>query len=295
MKALKRKSASIPNSRWLAYATAGAAFCFFISTNAHAQLYIGSGAVPGVVGEYNPKTGRTINANFITGLEYPSGLAVSGNTLLVAEELKDRMGAYDATTGEEINANFITGVDRPTDLAMSGNNLYVLYSYGSTVGLYDATTGATINAAFIGGGPANLSALVILGKKLYVADPIHETVSVYSAVTGTLISKDFIQSLNAPVALAISGNRTLLVANADTDSVGEFASPNNGSLINANFITGATSPLARLNNYLYMVNSSNRWANTMPVRGRPSTVIWSRCHLVSEVSPCVSLIRMRHD
>ena len=41
------------------------------------------GSVNGTVGEYNATTGAAINANFITGLDYPYGLALSGNKLLV--------------------------------------------------------------------------------------------------------------------------------------------------------------------------------------------------------------------
>jgi hypothetical protein len=39
MKALKRKSASIPNSRWLAYATAGAASAFISANSAEAEVH----------------------------------------------------------------------------------------------------------------------------------------------------------------------------------------------------------------------------------------------------------------
>ena len=47
--------------------------------NACAQLYIaqqGAGERSGVVREYDAATGDAINANFITGLNYPFGLAV---------------------------------------------------------------------------------------------------------------------------------------------------------------------------------------------------------------------------
>jgi hypothetical protein len=80
-----------------------AAFCILCSS-ARAQLYVGEDGTSGVVGEYNPNTGRTINANLITGLNTPSGLAFSGNNLLVADTANNRVGEYDATTGAVINA-----------------------------------------------------------------------------------------------------------------------------------------------------------------------------------------------
>jgi hypothetical protein len=39
MKALKRKSATIPNSRWLAYATAGVASAFTYANSAQAAIH----------------------------------------------------------------------------------------------------------------------------------------------------------------------------------------------------------------------------------------------------------------
>jgi len=43
--------------------------------NAHAQLYVTQRGA-GIVGEYDATTGFAINANFITGLNGPIGLAV---------------------------------------------------------------------------------------------------------------------------------------------------------------------------------------------------------------------------
>jgi hypothetical protein len=54
------------------------------------------------VGEYNATTGAAINANFITGLNYPTGLAVSGNILFVASRNRGTVEEYNATTGAAI-------------------------------------------------------------------------------------------------------------------------------------------------------------------------------------------------
>jgi hypothetical protein len=43
--------------------------------NSHAQLYVAQ-ASANIVSEYDAKTGAPINANFITGLNFPDGLAV---------------------------------------------------------------------------------------------------------------------------------------------------------------------------------------------------------------------------
>jgi hypothetical protein len=43
---------------------------------ARAQLYVTQGGTGGIVSKYNATTGAAINANFITGLITPVGLAV---------------------------------------------------------------------------------------------------------------------------------------------------------------------------------------------------------------------------
>jgi len=97
-----------------------AAALWAMPKNAHAQLYVTS--IPpvgliGVVGEYDAKTGAAISPSFITGLSEPSGLAVKGNTLFVAN-FGGTVGEYDATTGAAINASFITGLSEPSGLAV---------------------------------------------------------------------------------------------------------------------------------------------------------------------------------
>jgi WD40 repeat protein len=102
------------------------------------------------VREYNATTGAAINANLITQLSAPTGLAAQSNTLFVANSGSSTVGKYDATTGEAINANFITGAGLPTALAVLGDTLFVANQSG-TVGKYDASTGEAINANFLTG------------------------------------------------------------------------------------------------------------------------------------------------
>jgi hypothetical protein len=63
--------------------------------------------------------GAVINANFITGLNYPARLALSGNDLFVSNYVGGTVGEYDATTGALINANFITGLSYPDGVAVA--------------------------------------------------------------------------------------------------------------------------------------------------------------------------------
>src|SRR5206468_3447556 len=92
-----------------------------LSNTAHAQLYVSQQA--GRVGEYDAITGAAINANFITGTNYPIRLELSGNNLFVANQSVGTVSKYDATTGA--GGPFFGGVSNPLGLALFGNNLFV--------------------------------------------------------------------------------------------------------------------------------------------------------------------------
>ena len=54
----------------------------------------------GTIGEYNATTGAVINASLVSGLNDPSGIAVSGGNLSVIEPwAAAQIGEYNATTG----------------------------------------------------------------------------------------------------------------------------------------------------------------------------------------------------
>jgi hypothetical protein len=72
----------------------------------------------GTVGKYHTQTGAVINDGFIKGLNYPTALAVLGDTLFVVNSGNGTIGAYDTKTGAAINANFIAGLKNPNALAI---------------------------------------------------------------------------------------------------------------------------------------------------------------------------------
>ena len=80
----------------------------------------------------NTHAGGAISPSFITGLNNPYGLAVSGNTLFVANYAGNTVGKYSVTSGRAINANFITGLNAPIGLAMFGLTLFVTNYTGNT-------------------------------------------------------------------------------------------------------------------------------------------------------------------
>jgi len=99
----------------------------------HAQIYV-TNFVSGTIGEYNATTGATINSAWVSGLDSPYGLALSGGKLFVANE-GGPVGVYDAATGATINASLISlGV--PVGIAVSGNKLFVVDRANGTIGEY---------------------------------------------------------------------------------------------------------------------------------------------------------------
>jgi hypothetical protein len=231
---------------------------------AGAQLYVTQGGTGGFVSKYNTTTGALIKAHFITQLNGPTGLAVSGTDLFVAIETANKVGKYNATTGAVINANFITGLHAPffgLVLNTSARRLFVTNTtiVTNTVGEYNATTGAPINASLITGliepqglafmGPTPLSSVPFL----FVANFGNNTVGKYDAKTGTVINASFI-TVPSPTGLALLGN-TLFVGSFASYTVGAYDATT-GAPINASLITGLNRPvgLALLGNNLFVVN-----------------------------------------
>ena len=104
----------------------------------------------GFVGKYRATDGAALNANFITGLSNPEGLALLGRTLFVADFGSNTVGAFDIKTGDAIW--FINGLRGPEGMAVGGlfvDTLFVANFNNGTVGKYDAITGAEIDAKFI--------------------------------------------------------------------------------------------------------------------------------------------------
>ena len=198
---------------------------------------------------YDATTGAAISTGFITGLSYPDGLALSGNTLFVSNQNPGTIGVYDATTGAAINGRFITGLDRPGRLVVSDNNTLFAIS-GNTVGAYNATSGVSINGSF-SRGLSDAVGLAVSGTTLFVSDfgigvQGAGTVSTYNTTTGAVINAPLITGLSGPEGLAISGN-TLFVASfgsfppvAGAATVGAY-NATTGAAIAAKFITGLTA------------------------------------------------------
>src|SRR5271166_3741070 len=93
-------SNSRPLRRALCTLLFGIAALWAMPRSARGQLYVSQGFNNGV-GKYNTTTGAAINANCITRLRAPRGLALAGNHRLVTNFLSKTRGKYNGATGAE--------------------------------------------------------------------------------------------------------------------------------------------------------------------------------------------------
>ncbi len=163
---------------------------------------------PNVVATYDATTGARINDAFISGLTFPSSIAVSGDTLYVVQAAGNKLppgrydfgsvGKYDAKTGAAINPAFISsGLINPQGLVLSGTSLFINNDGISKVAAYRLDSGALINDAFIdnsfsaaGRQNANLklAGIAASSDKLYVSDVWRGVVHKYYPNAGAEIN-----------------------------------------------------------------------------------------------------------
>ena len=78
----------------------------------------------GTISEYTT-SGVTVNSSLVSGLTEPTGIAVSGSNLFVANQpdshggtINDTIGEY-TTSGAVVNASLVSGVDGPVGIAVT--------------------------------------------------------------------------------------------------------------------------------------------------------------------------------
>jgi len=183
------------------------------------DLYGNSG-----VSEYTP-AGNPVAQPFIPGsdLSQPFGMAISGNTMYVANMGSDTISTYDATTGAPINASFISGVglNQPADILLSGDTLFVASIGGS--GPSDANQGAVyafnaLTGAMIGTGPLATGLdyseyLALSGNNLYVST--WDSVTEINATTGAIVGGGPLLTTPNARGVAVNGNDLYVVDSAE--------------------------------------------------------------------------------
>lgn len=114
----------------------------------------------GTIGEFTT-SGATVNRMLVSGLDYPVDIAVSGDSLFVANVYGGTIGEY-TTSGTPVNPALISGLDAALAIAMFGENLFVgsfdNISHTGRIGEY-TVSGEPVNPTLISGlnGPFGIA------------------------------------------------------------------------------------------------------------------------------------------
>jgi len=204
---------------------------------------LGSGfSNPATVREYTVD-GTLVSGSLVSGLTYPSGLAVSedGTRLFVADIAKGTIGEYDTATGAAINASLVTGLSNPQGIAISGSSLFVVNLGNGTIGKYtiDAGAGSVTSStpSFITGlnGPQFIA---VHGTELYITIGGESDGAVAEYTTeGSVVNATLVSALSFPTTLTVSGGNLFVVNNG---AVGEYSLA--GDPVNSSIASGLSQP-----------------------------------------------------
>jgi hypothetical protein len=164
-----------------------AATLALLAGTVHGQIFVAN-SQSSTIGEYTT-SGATVNASLVSGLNGPTGLAVVGNDLFVAN-YSGTIGEY-TTSGALVNASLVSGLYQPVAIAVEGNNLFVL-SHNGYVGEY-TTSGATVNSELVL-GLNNPYGLAVSGNALFVASVGNNTIGEYTT-SGATVNASLVSGL----------------------------------------------------------------------------------------------------
>jgi hypothetical protein len=224
-----------------------------LATTLKAQnIYVvnfGAGFNNGGIGVYG-LNGQTINAELITNVYHPIGIAVSGTNLYVVNDNANSIAEY-TTSGTTVNTNLISRLQGSDGgIAILGTNLFVANQYG--IGEY-TTSGETVNADLI--PDVQATGIVILGTNLFVANGYGTTVGEYTT-SGATVNASLISGFDQPFDIAISGTNLFVLSHSGSIGiVGEYTT--SGATVNALMITNGDDNfpygIANLGTNLYVV------------------------------------------
>jgi uncharacterized membrane protein YfcA len=216
------------------------------------------------VGAYTT-AGATLNAALISGLNEPTGIAVSGSHLFVANATTGTIAEY-TTSGTLVNAALITGLDNPSGIALSGSHLFVANANDSgTIGEY-TTSGAPVNPMLIS-GLNNPRSIAVVGDDLFVVNEGANTIGEYTT-SGAPVNPSLISGLSTPFGIAVAG-ANIFVTNAAIGTVGEYTT--SGAPVNPALISGLGLPegIAALGSNLFVVDFKANTIGEYTTSGAP--------------------------
>jgi hypothetical protein len=241
-----RKNLNKSSLGFLVFASATAV----AAASAHAQdIYVSDLYGDSGISEYT-LSGSPVAAPLVSGsdVNQPFGMAISGDTMYVANMGSDTIGTYNATTGAPINTSFVSGVglNQPADILLSGDTLYVASIGGSSpsdadqgaIYAFDAATGAMIGTGPLATGLDYSEYMALSGNTLYVSN--WTTVEAFNATTGAEIGTGPLIKGDNVRGLALNGN-DLYVVDAGLGTVTEY-NATTGKEIGKPLIKGLDDP-----------------------------------------------------
>lgn len=164
----------------------------------------------------------TINLNaqvvdvLTTGLADPAGLAISGNTLYIAEAFgADKISKIDISSPSPTKTDVVTGLSGPDGLAISGNTLYIAELDADKISKIDISSITPIVETVIT-GVLEPTGIVIDGDYLYIAEYNAQKISKLNLTT--LVKTDYLTGISGPTGLVISNN-ILYFSDFDTNVI----------------------------------------------------------------------------
>lgn len=162
----------------------------------------------------------TLNAQVVdvlnTGLADPAGLAISGNTLFIAESFgADKISKIDISSSSPTKTDVISGLSGPDGLAISGNTLYIAETNADRISKIDISSATPIVETVIT-GVLEPTGIVIAGDYLYIAEYNANKISKLNLTT--LVKTDYLTGISGPTGLVIS-NDILYFSDFDTNVI----------------------------------------------------------------------------
>ncbi|MFY0783434.1 hypothetical protein AB1K18_24690 [Peribacillus simplex] len=184
-------------------------------------------------------TGPIRVGQFSTGLSEPTGFAITGNILYIANQLDSTLAIYDISTPQDPlfikkfgGLDIPVGLSKPSGLAITGDILYVSNSGDDTVAAFDISSPgfpSLVKQVNDVSGPAGLAIFspgdpILPGDPMYVSNFNNSTIDIFDITSpgDPVHVRDFgAGDLSGPEGLAITGT-TLYAANFNSSTVEIF-------------------------------------------------------------------------
>jgi hypothetical protein len=229
---------------------------------ASGQIYVASGLFTGKVAKYS-NSGTVINSSLITGLNFPTGVAVDGQGSLYVVVRNDNKVSRYTESGGLLNATLLS-YSTPSGIASDFlGHLYVARTDPGSVGEF-TTAGQPVSVPFAT-GLFNPNGVAYNEGKVYALDS--SAIYIYNT-SGTLLNTI---AADNPWGICFDGSGHMFVPRQGAGAIAEYTS--SGVLMNASLISGLSYPVYTgfdgQNLYVGELNNGNGRVGKYTTAGAP--------------------------